>query len=123
MRVAREWYPNTREGVRRCVKSVPYHLWSDSLLGEILSAADFIVKLNQLLTASTATTVQSATETSDQPGPSPSSGLSPRTPTRAPGSVKKRSQLVSMQSPSKRCKHMTDSLDEDIERNKKGNRY
>ena len=94
-----------------------YHLWSDS---EILSTADFITLLNQLLTASAVTTIQSVMENNDQPCSSSSLGLCPRTPTRTPVSAKNRSQLVSMQSPSKRCKHLNDTLDEDTEKHKKG---
>ena len=58
-------------------------------------------------------TIPVTAERSEQPGTS-TPGASQRTP-----AIQKRSQQVTMQLPSKRCKHITDIIDEDIERHKK----
>ena len=84
------------------------------MLGENLSVNDFLHKLNQVVSAAATNTSQ--TENSEQPGPSSVSVDSPKTPV----SMGKRSRQVSISSPSKRCKHLKDNLDEDIERHKKG---
>ena len=77
---------------------------------------DFIHEVNGLVgeVMDATLTTPVITERSEQPGTSTSSA-SPRTPT-----IRKRSQQVTLQSPSKRCKHITDIIDEDIERHKKG---
>ena len=72
--------------------------------------------INQLLTAAAANKIPSVMKNSEQTGSSSLLNLSPLTPV----SVKKYTRHVSMQSSSKRCKHLYGTLDEDRKRHKKG---
>ena len=90
-----------------------YHQWNTtSLIEEIIPFDDFIREVNGLVGEATdaTLTIPVTAERSEQPGTS-IPGASQRTP-----ATWKRSQQVTMQSPSKRCKHITEIIDEDIER-------
>lgn len=89
--------------------SLKYHLWSNSLIRECLPIDEFFKELNQVLAA---TFVSDNNDQNEQT----SVGASPRN-----SESRKRSRQVSILSPSKRCKHVKDTLDEEIERHKKGN--
>ena len=91
----------------RIILSMKYHQWNRSLIKEIVPLEDFVTQVNTVLVATSNLSHPESTS------PSCSSGSSPA------ASVKRRNP-VSIQSPSKRCKHIKDSIDEDIEIHKKG---
>jgi len=109
-----------------------HHLWIDSLVKEIVSTDEFVSEINHIILSGggsseietdDGSTEEPTTSMSKSPNASSLVNKSPSictaTPTRE-STERKRSRIVGLISPSKRFKHIHDSIDEEIEKHKKG---